>query len=110
MDIERGDGLFIRTSEMINQICIFVNQVGSAEVIPLKLRDFKKQAMKSGYFIKASSKQIKIDNKPVRFDEYSRERIRELKAFSICKSNELELEPMDNEERKVIEGAFGNKV
>ena len=108
--IERGDGLFIRTSEMINQICIFVNQVGSAEVIPLKLRDFKKQAMKSGYFIKASSKQIKIDNKPVRFDEYSRERIRELKAFSICKSNELELEQMNNEERKVIEGAFGNKA
>lgn len=104
--IERGDGLFIRTSEMINQICIFVNQVGSAEVIPLKLRDFKKQAMKSGYLIKTSAKQIKVDSKAVWFDEYSKERIIGLKNFSICKSNELELEPMDDEESKVIEDVF----
>ena len=104
--IERGDGLFIRTSEMINEICVFVNQVGSAEVIPLKLRDFKKQATKSGYLVKTSAKQIKVESKAVWFDEYSKERIRDLKNFSICKSNELELEPMDNEERKVIEGVF----
>ena len=41
---DRGDGLFIRTNEMINQIHVFVNQVGSAELVPLKASDFKKQA------------------------------------------------------------------
>ena len=97
--IDRGDGLFIRTSEMINQIHMFVNQVGSAEVIPLKLRDFKKQAQKAGYLIGMSSKVIKINNKTVRFDEYSKNRMRELKVDNIV---EPELTPVDNN-GKVIE-------
>lgn len=103
--VDRGDGLFIRTSEMINQICMFVNQVGSAEVIPLKLRDFKKQATKSGYFIKSSAKQIKIENKPVRFDEYSKERMRELKVYSIVEPDLAEI-PTSEQDKKVIGGMF----
>lgn len=103
--IDRGDGLFIRTSEMINQICMFVNQVGSAEVIPLKLRDFKKQAMKSGYFIKSSAKQIKVENKPIRFDEYSKERMRELKLDSIVEAELTEI-PMTEQDNRVINGVF----
>lgn len=103
--VDRGDGLFIRTSEMINQICMFVNQVGSAEVIPLKLRDFKKQAQKSGYFLKSSAKQIKVDNKPVRFDEYSKERMRELKVYSIIEPDLTEI-PMTENDKKIIDGVF----
>ena len=38
---KQGDGLYIKTSEMINEIFDFVNKTGSAEVIPLKLKDFK---------------------------------------------------------------------
>ncbi|EES48987.1 CHC2 zinc finger domain-containing protein [Clostridium botulinum] len=104
--IDRGDGLFIRTSEMINQIHMFVNQVGSAEVVPLKLNDFKKQSKKSGYLLKSSSKVIKIDNKPVRFDEYSKERTRELNLHSIVEPELTEI-PIGKQEQKVIDGVFG---
>ena len=105
--IDRGDGLFIRTSEMINQICTFCNQVGSAELIPLKQRDFKKQAKKSGYLISSGSKVIKIDAKSVRFDEYSKERMRELKCFSIVQQDMTLIE--QQEDKKIIEGLFNNK-
>lgn len=102
---DRGDGLFIRTSEMINQIHMFVNQVGSAEVVPLKLNDFKKQSKKSGYLLKLSSKLIKIENKPVRFDEYSKDQIRELKLYSIVEPELTEM-PMTNQDKKVIKNVF----
>lgn len=102
---DRGDGLFIRTSEMINQIHMFVNQVGSAEVIPLKLRDFKKQAKKSGYLINNSCKVIKINGKTVRFDEYSKSRMRELGVDSIV-SRDITLDEMSEKEQKVIQGYF----
>lgn len=99
----KGDGLFIRTSEMINQIHMFCNQVGSAEVVPLKLKDFKKQASKAGYIMKTASKLIRIGDKPIRFDEYSRERIRTLRLDSII---EPELSEVTDEESKVIDGVF----
>lgn len=44
---KQGDGLFIKTSEMINEIFDFINKTASAEVVPLKLKDFKKQVYKS---------------------------------------------------------------
>lgn len=102
---ETGEGLYIRTSEMLNQIFLFCKQYESADIIPLKLKDFKKQAMKSGYLLKSSSKLIKVDGKPIRFDEYSKDRMRELKVDSIV-SPELAEVPMEIEETKVIEGYF----
>ncbi|ADL53231.1 CHC2 zinc finger domain-containing protein [Clostridium cellulovorans] len=102
---DRGDGLFIRTSEMINQIHEFCTKVGSADIIPLKARDFKKQADKSGYLVKQSSKVIKIGLKPIRFDEYSKEGFRKLGLFSIVQPDILE-EPLGAEETKVIQGYF----
>ncbi|MGN1358684.1 MAG: CHC2 zinc finger domain-containing protein [Bacilli bacterium] len=101
--IDRGDGLFIRTSEMINQIHMFINQVGSAEVTPLKLRDFKKQAHKSGYLLQTSAKQVKIKGRNIRFDSYSKERMRELDVSSIVVP---EFEEVSPEEQKVIDGVF----
>lgn len=103
--IDRGDGLFIRTSEMLNQIFLFCKQYESADVVPLKLKDFKKQAMKSGYLIKQSSKGIKIDGKNVRFDEYSKERMRELKVDSIVEPELTEI-PMNEADKKIIDGMF----
>lgn len=99
----RGDGLFIRTSEMINQIHIFVNQVGSAELVPLKVSDFKKQAKKAGYLVKSSAKNFKVQNSATKFDEYNKERMRSLNIDSII---EPELAPVSDEEQKVIEGVF----
>ncbi|NFF59833.1 DNA primase [Clostridium botulinum] len=78
----RGDGIFIKTSEMINQVHEHVNKVG-ADLIPLKLRDFRKQAQKGGYLESLSSKLIKINGKPVRYDTYNKDRLRELGVNSI---------------------------
>ncbi|WP_039237575.1 CHC2 zinc finger domain-containing protein [Clostridium sp. K25] len=78
----RGDGIFIKTSEMINQIHEHVNRVG-ADLIPLKLKDFRKQAQKAGYLEGLSNKVIKIEGKPVRFDTYNKDMLRELKVNSI---------------------------
>lgn len=103
---DRGDGLFIRTNEMINQIHIFVNQVGSAELIPLKASDFKKQAEKSGYLVKGKNKYLKIDGKTTRFDVYNKEKMRQLNVNSIVHP---ELEEVDADEQKIIEGIFNDK-
>ncbi|MBY6846696.1 DNA primase [Clostridium botulinum] len=78
----RGDGIFIKTSEMINQIHEHVNRVGT-DIIPLKLNDFRKQAQKSGYITGLSNKVIKCSSKTVRYDTYDTERLRELKVYSI---------------------------
>jgi hypothetical protein len=99
----RGDGLFIKTSEMINQIHTFCNQVGSAELIPLKLKDFKKQAQKSGYLKGSSTKSITVSGKTVRFDEYDKQMFRGLRLFEIVDEEISEAGP---EESKVIQGMF----
>lgn len=103
---ETGEGLFIRTSEMINQIFLFCKQYESADLIPLKLKDFKKQAQKAGYIVKSSAKGIKIDGKNIRFDEYSKERMRGLKVDLIVEPDRLTEIPMSNEEKKVIDVMF----
>ncbi|MCT8978292.1 CHC2 zinc finger domain-containing protein [Clostridium sp. CX1] len=94
----RGDGLFIKTSEMINQIKEHVNRVG-ADIIPLSLRDFKKQAERSGYLIGSSNKVINIDGKSIRFDTYSKELLRGLRVDSIVPPEIMEV---TGEEGKVI--------
>ena len=102
---KQGDGLYIRTSEMINEIFDFVNKTGSAEVIPLKLKDFKKQAMKAGYLIGtgANSKTIRIPgNKTVRCDIYSAERMKELNVPAIIEPDFIE----DNEAGSKVVGIF----
>ncbi|MCD3223801.1 CHC2 zinc finger domain-containing protein [Clostridium botulinum] len=93
----RGDGIFIKTSEMINQIHEHVNRVG-ADLIPLKLKDFRKQAQKAGYLEGLSNKVIKVDGKTVRFDTYSKEMLRELKVDAIIPPELLDV----TEEDKVI--------
>lgn len=103
---ETGEGLFIRTSEMINQIFLFCKQYESADLIPLKLKDFKKQAQKAGYISKNSAKNFKIEGKSVKYDEYSKERMRELKVDLIVEPDRLTEVPMSNEDKKIIGGMF----
>lgn len=109
--IDRGDGLFIKTNEMIDYIFKFIKEFGSAEVVPIKASDFKKQAEKAGYLIKKSAKVLPISiggkKKSARFDEYSKEMIRKLKLDNICEPD-VTLVEMSKEETNVIEGLFGN--
>lgn len=91
----RGDGLFIKTSEMINQIKEHVNRVG-AEIIPLGLRDFKKQAVKSGYLEGISNKVLRANSKTVRFDTYNKEMLRKLKLYSIVTDSVIDVTDSDN--------------
>ena len=95
--VSRGDGIFIKTSEMINQINIHVNQV-NADLIPLKLKDFKKQAKKSGYLIGMSDKAICINKKTIRFDTYDKELMQKLGLNLIAPPDFVEVE----EENKLI--------
>ena len=99
---EQGHKVYIKTSEMINEIFDFVNKVGSAEIIPLKLKDFRKQAQKSGYILN-TGKVIKSAGKTMRYDEYSRERLQELKLNAII---EPDFTDVTEEENKIIQGVF----
>lgn len=78
----RGDGIFIKTSEMINQIYEHVNKVGT-DIIPLKLKDFRKQAQKAGYLKGMSDKVIKVGLKTTRYDTYDEDRLRNLNIDAI---------------------------
>ncbi|MDP4144505.1 MAG: DNA primase, partial [Bacillota bacterium] len=91
----RSDGIFIKTSEMINQIREHVNKVG-ADIIPLGLKDFKKQASKAGYLEGCSNKVVKIGLKSVRFDTYNRELLRALKVHAIVPPEIIEITDEDN--------------
>ncbi|MFR5643186.1 MAG: CHC2 zinc finger domain-containing protein [Clostridium paraputrificum] len=102
---DEATGLYIRTSEMINQIVNFAKTVGSVEFTPLKLRDFRKQATKAGYILKTNKKQLKVDSKPVWFDEYSKEAMRSLNVDSIV---ERELTPVETD-GNLIQGIFDSK-
>lgn len=104
----QGDELCIKTSEMINEIFDFINKTGSAEVIPLKLKDFKKQAMKSGYLIGTgvNSKIIRLPgNKTARYDIYSAERMKELNVPEIIEPDFMEEASIDKN-GKIIGGVF----
>ncbi|WP_035294626.1 CHC2 zinc finger domain-containing protein [Clostridium sp. KNHs214] len=94
----RGDGLFIKTSEMINKIHEHVIRVG-ADLIPLNYNDFKKQAKKAGYMVKASGKVIKIDGKSIKFDIYDKKMLQTLKVDSIAPPD---YEEVEGEEAKIF--------
>lgn len=94
----RGDGVFIKTSEMINQIHEHCSKVG-ADIIPLKLKDFKKQAERAGYLLGNSNKVIKIGLKTVRFDTYDKELLRNLSVNSIVQPELIEC---TDEDSKII--------
>ena len=104
---KQGDGLYIKTSEMINEIFDFINKTGSAEVVPLKLKDFKKQAMKARYLIGTgpTSKVIKVNGKSVRYDIYSAERMKELNIPQIIEPDFVEEANIDKD-GKIIQGVF----
>ena len=111
------DYLLIRTSEMINQIHTFCRQVGSAELIPLKLRDFNKQAKKSKYKTNVDGKERisqyvytgPNDKKSTWFDVYDLNKIRKLGCDSLAPLNEFEQQIEQSyrtKEDNVVQGRF----
>lgn len=96
---DRGDGLFIRTSEMLTQISVYCKTTDAADITPLKLKDFKRQAIKAGYLTGSGNKVIKVNGKACRYDEYSKDMMRSLEAFSIV---EPEIMPVG----KLVDGVF----
>jgi len=85
--IEKNSRVYIKTSEMINLLYEHTQRFG-ADIIPLKLKDFKKQAKKAGYLINESIPILMKDpsnpkGKTKRMDEYNSEKLRELKLFEI---------------------------
>lgn len=81
--VRREDGIFIKTSEMLNQIRVYMKNTGLNMHI-LENRDFKKQATKAGYLTGIANKLIRVDGKIIRFDTYSKEKLRKLKVDAIA--------------------------
>lgn len=112
------DYLLIRTSEMINQIHTFCKQVGSAELIPLKLRDFNKQAKKSRYKVTTKDGKERVsqyvyisqnEKKSTWFDVYDLNKIRKLGCDTLAPLNEFEQQVENTyrvKEDNVVQGKF----
>ena len=98
------DGLYIRTNQMINEIFRFSKDYGSAEVVPLKLKDFRKQATKAGYIRISNAKQIRVDGKQPWFDLYNRGKLKELNVTSIIEPD-LIAEAVTKLEENIFAGA-----
>lgn len=110
--------LLIRTSEMINLIHSFCKQVGSAELIPLKLRDFNKQAKKSRYKVTTGDGKERIsqyvyvganDKKSTWFDIYDLNKIRKLGCDTLAPLSEFEQQVEQSyriKEDNVVQGRF----
>ena len=99
---QRKSKVYIKTSEMINLIYEHVQRFG-ADVIPLKLKDFRKQAKKSGYIVAENvSQKMKQPTglqKTVRIDEYDLDKLRDLKLFEIV--DQLTPVPIDIDEKAI---------
>lgn len=95
----RDDGLFIKSSEMLNQINEHLRKVNSTWV-PLDLKDFRKQAMKSNYLTGKGNKVIKVGagilGKAVRYDTCDIERFRDLDVTQIISKELEDVTALDN--------------
>lgn len=79
--------LYIKTSEMLNQLRIFIKATGE-KISILSNKDFSKQAKKSNYLLEKSNA-IKLNGKTARMDIYNIDKIRALNLDSIIESDEL---------------------
>lgn len=105
--------IYIRTQLIIDAIHKYIKDYQSADLVPLKVKDFKKQAKKSGYIIKNNAKQIRISTSDIKmganawFDEYDRSMIQKLKLTAIveCEDDDLE-EIVRSFESKILDNVF----
>ncbi|WP_252233755.1 CHC2 zinc finger domain-containing protein [Clostridium sp. ZS1] len=114
-EIKTGDygKVYVRTQLVIDAIHRYIKDYQSADLVPLKIRDFKKQAKKAGYIIKNNSRQFRIDtadsgiSSNAWFDEYDKAKLQALKLSAMveCIDNDLE-EIVSEFEQKVINNVF----
>ncbi|MBY6915392.1 CHC2 zinc finger domain-containing protein [Clostridium botulinum] len=114
-EIKTGDygKVYVRTQLVIDAIHRYIKEYQSADLVPLKIRDFKKQAKKAGYIIKNNSRQFRIDtadsgiSSNAWFDEYDKSKLQALKLSAMveCIDNNLE-EIVSEFEQKVINNVF----
>lgn len=103
--------VYLRTQLIIDAIHKYIKDYQSAELIPLKVRDFKKQAKKAGYIVKNNAKQWRINKDSFGvgvnawFDEYDTKSLQDLHLDVIVECDDLE-EILDEVESKVIQNIF----
>lgn len=105
--------VYIRTQLIIDAIHRYIKDYQSADLIPLKIKDFKKQSKKSGYILKNNAKQFRINTSDFGigtnawFDEYDRKMIQKLQLTAIveCEDDDLE-ELVSNFEDNIIKDVF----
>lgn len=105
------DKIYIRTQLLIDAIFKYIKEYDSVDIKPLREKDFKKQAKKAGYIVKASAKQKRIgtygncQGTNAWFDEYSRDMLVKLKLDSIVEVDDLE-EIVSKVEDNIINNVF----
>lgn len=102
--VVKKEGVFIKTSELVYQVHDYINRVDSVDVLPLKLKDFTDQAMKSGYLVKRSGKVVKINQKPIKFDVYNRDLLRNLGVNTILDEEWDETDGIQGSFNEIVNG------
>nr|DAI90555.1 MAG TPA: DNA primase [Caudoviricetes sp.] len=104
--VQRKDGsLYIRTSEMYNQIFSYMKDIGNKQSL-MELKDFKKQAKMAGYLLKPSDRQIKIDKVNIKFDLYDVSKVKKLELESLAPPDIFEDEWEKGEQKVVFPDKF----
>jgi tRNA A37 threonylcarbamoyladenosine biosynthesis protein TsaE len=104
--VQQKDGsLYIRTSEMYNQIFSYMKDIGNKQTL-MELKDFKKQAKMAGYLLKPSAKVIKVEDTNIRFDLYDIKKIKKLGLEAIVPPDIFEVEWGENERKVVFPDEF----
>ena len=83
--IENKGKLYIRTTEMLNQIFMYLKYNDSSDIVPLKLKDFKKQATKAGYILGNSTVYCSTSAKTIRAEIFNKDMLEKLGCNSILK-------------------------
>lgn len=81
--IDKMEYIYIKTSEMLNQINEYLKRVGNNDITPLGAKDFRTQAQKSGY-LELINKAVKFDGKTLRLDIYNYEALLKLQVEKIA--------------------------
>ncbi|AZV58846.1 CHC2 zinc finger domain-containing protein [Clostridium sp. AWRP] len=107
--VQRKDGnLYIRTSEMYNQIFSYMRDIGNKQSL-MELKDFKKQTKMAGYLLKPSERQIKVDKVNIKFDLYDIKKIKKLGLEAIAPPDIFEDEWEKDEQKVVFPDKFNKK-
>ena len=98
------DNVYIRTSEMIEDIFKHIKESGASELVPIKLNDFKKQAFKAGYIKNSKSIPVRFGDRTKRAELYDKKMLLKLGLAYICNVDINTIQKSNT--GKVIQGNF----